>query len=212
MDIQQMRLQYEQHGLHRSDLDPDPFQQFQHWFEQACAAKLLEPNAMALATVGASGMPALRTVLLKYFDQDGFVFYTNYESQKAREIAGNSQVALLFFWAELARQVQIVGKAEKVATAQTLAYFATRPRGSQLGAWASAQSQVISSRSLLQAKWEEMKRKFAGGEVGMPAFWGGYRVIPEKFEFWQGQTNRLHDRFVYLPNRNGEWQINRLAP
>jgi pyridoxamine 5'-phosphate oxidase len=212
MDIQKMRLQYEQVGLHRADLHDDPFQQFERWFEEACAAKLLEPNAMALATVGENGMPALRTVLLKYFDEDGFIFYTNYESQKAKEIAGNSQVALLFFWAELARQVQIVGRAEKVSTAQTLAYFTSRPRGSQLGAWASAQSQIISSRGLLRAKWEEMKQKFAGGVVEMPAFWGGYRIIPQKFEFWQGQTNRLHDRFIYLPDQNNGWQIHRLAP
>ncbi len=199
-------------GLNRVALDSDPFVQFEHWYQTAVAAGLPEPNALTLATVDAAGQPWTRTVLLKLYDANGFVFFTNYHSRKAQQLDANPQVALLFPWVALARQVQIVGSATRISTAESLRYFATRPRGSQLGAWASPQSQVITSRSLLEAKIAEMTRKFAQGEVPLPDFWGGYRVVPRYFEFWQGRHNRLHDRFCYQRDAAGQWQIERLAP
>lgn len=211
MDIAALRREYTQDGLHRQTLDPDPYQQFSLWLTQAIEAKVLEPTAMQVATVSAAGKPTLRTVLLKSFDADGLVFYTNYKSQKAQQIGENPQVALLLFWKELERQVEITGRAEKIPTLESLRYFATRPRGSQLGAWVSAQSSIITSRSLLEIKLEEMKRKFSAGDIPLPDFWGGYRVVPDSFEFWQGRPNRLHDRFEYQRNADG-WEIGRLAP
>ncbi len=207
-----MRRDYSAAPLHRRDLKPDPFDQFGQWFEEACASGIPEPNAMSLATVGADGRPTLRTVLLKKWDRDGFVFFTNLESRKARQIAENPNVALLFPWLALQRQVAITGPAERLPTAEVLAYFITRPLDSQLAAWASPQSRVISARALLEAKWEEMKRKFREGRVPLPSFWGGYRVRPRDFEFWQGRPSRLHDRFLYTPRPDGGWQIERLAP
>jgi pyridoxamine 5'-phosphate oxidase len=198
-------------GLSETDLDADPIQQFQQWYEAAIGTGIPEPNAMSLATVAADGQPSLRTVLLKLYDARGFVFFTNYESRKATEMAGNPRVACLFPWVALARQVNIVGQVEKISTAESLRYFATRPRGSQIGAWASHQSQVITSRSLLEMKVEEMRRHFADGEIPLPGFWGGYRVVPQSIEFWQGRESRLHDRFRY--SRQGEgWALVRLAP
>ena len=211
MDIEALRRDYTRGGLDRDQLADDPVAQFATWFEQARAAELLEPNAMSIATVDASGRPSLRTVLLKYFDADGFVFFTNYESRKAKDIGANPRVALLFAWLALERQVRIEGTAQRIPARDSLAYFLKRPRGSQLGAWVSMQSSIISSRSLLEAKLEEMKRKFYSGEVPLPSFWGGYRVRPELFEFWQGRSNRLHDRFQYSPEGGG-WRIARLAP
>ncbi len=167
---------------------------------------------MSLATATAEAAPSIRTVLLKYFDRDGLVFFTNYESHKSREIEQNPQVALLFFWVDLERQIKIVGRAEKISTAESLKYFTTRPRGSQLGAWCSQQSSVISSRQLLEMKLDELKRKFREHEVPLPSFWGGYRVVPHGFEFWQGRPNRLHDRFEYSRQQDGNWLIERLAP
>lgn len=199
-------------GLTRAELDPDPLKQFQRWYEDAIATGLPEPNGMSLATVDADGQPWLRTVLLKLYDTRGFVFYTNYESRKARHMDQNPRVALLFPWVALARQVKITGRAERVPTAESLKYFATRPRGSQIGAWASPQSQVISSRSLLEGKVEEIRRKFAEGEVPLPSFWGGYRVALDSIEFWQGRDSRLHDRFRYTRGEDGGWVIERLAP
>jgi pyridoxamine 5'-phosphate oxidase len=199
-------------GLSRATLDPDPLRQFQQWFEDAIATELPEPNSMSLATVDPEGQPWLRTVLLKLYDARGFVFYTNYESRKARQMDANPRVALLFPWVALARQVKITGRAERGPTTESLRYFATRPRGSQIGAWASPQSQVISSRSLLEGKVEEIKRKFAEGEVPLPSFWGGYRVVADSIEFWQGRENRLHDRFRYSRQSDGGWTIERLAP
>lgn len=212
MNVSDMRTDYTQGELHRRDLKPDPFDQFEVWFKQACESGLIEPNALSLATVDAEGRPTLRTVLLKKWDRRGFVFFTNLESRKARQIESDPNVSLLFPWLALQRQVAINGVAERIPTSEVVAYFVTRPFGSQLAAWASPQSQVISTRSLLEAKWEEMKRKFREGQVPLPSFWGGYRVRPRDFEFWQGRHSRLHDRFLYTPAGEGAWQIERLAP
>ncbi len=207
-----MREEYMLSGLSEEDLAPGPFQQFELWFEQALAGNMLEPNAMSLASVSPEGQPSVRTVLLKYFDEEGFVFFTNYESRKAREIADNPRVALLFPWLELERQVQISGTASKISHAESLKYFLSRPHGSQLGAWVSQQSSVISSRQMLLSKFDELKRKFQAGQVPLPSFWGGYRIVPDTFEFWQGRQSRLHDRFRYSRQPDGAWLIERLAP
>ena len=211
MDVSGLRRPFDGAALERGDLDDDPVRQFSAWFEEACGGDALDPNAMSLSTVNAAGHPSLRTVLLKYFDERGFAFFTNQSSTKATEMEANPQVALLFFWRESARQVVIRGAAEKLPAAETMRYFLSRPRGSQLGAWVSPQSSVISSRALLEAKFDEMKRKFANREVPLPSFWGGYRVIPTDIEFWQGRENRLHDRFLYQL-QDGQWNIERLAP
>jgi len=200
------------HGLSRDALDPDPIRQFQKWYEEAIATGIPEPNAMSLATLAEDGQPWVRTMLLKLYDEKGFVFFTNYASRKSTQIAKNAGVALLFPWVALARQVQIRGTASRIPTTESLKYFATRPRGSQIGAWASHQSRVISSRSLLDAKVDEMKRKFARGEVPLPDFWGGFRVDPATIEFWQGRESRLHDRFLYSRTGEDYWRIERLAP
>ncbi len=211
MDVADLRRDYTQGGLDRDSLKPDPVEQFRFWFDQACNAGVLEPNAMVVATVSAEGRPSQRTVLLKAYDARGFVFYTNTESAKAHEIAANPNVSLCFPWLALERQVIVRGVAEKVTAAETLAYFVSRPFGNRLGAWVSQQSSVISSRKILEMKLDEMKRKFANGEVPVPSFWGGYRVRPETVEFWQGRPNRLHDRFLYTRTADA-WQIDRLAP
>jgi pyridoxamine 5'-phosphate oxidase len=212
MNIGNIRREYDHDGLRRADLHADPFDQFGSWFKQACNADIVDPNAMSLATASADGHPTLRTVLLKYYDLDGFVFFTNLESTKARQIAENSNVSLLFPWLALDRQIIITGNAEKIPVKEALNYFITRPRGSQLGAWVSRQSNVISSRSVLEIKLDEMRRKFLKGKIPLPSFWGGYRVTPSQFEFWQGRPNRLHDRFRYLPIQDDLWSIERLAP
>jgi len=198
-------------GLHKADLHPDPFQQFEAWFSEACATEMTLPNAMSLATASKAGAPTLRTVLLKTFDRDGLVFFTNYGSEKARQIQENPHVALLFPWLTLERQVKILGIASKVAASESLRYFVTRPRGSQIGAWVSQQSQIISSRKILNDAVQTLSKRFAGKEVPLPGFWGGYRVLPSVFEFWQGRPDRLHDRFAYT-RKGGVWQIDRLAP
>jgi pyridoxamine 5'-phosphate oxidase len=198
-------------GLTRDTLDPDPVRLFERWYTEAIDSGIPEPNAMSLATVDSGGQPWVRTVLLKLYDETGFVFFTNYESLKAKQIATNNRVSLLFPWVALGRQVKISGTAEKIPTTESLKYFASRPRGSQIGAWASPQSQVISSRSLLDAKIDEIRHKFARGEIPLPDFWGGYRVIPFEIEFWQARENRLHDRFVYT-KKDGGWTIERRAP
>jgi pyridoxamine 5'-phosphate oxidase len=209
-DVAALRREYTREGLRRTDLDPDPIAQFRQWFGEAASAELVEPNAMVLGTTDGK-RPSSRTVLLKAYDERGFVFFTNYESRKAQEIAKNPDASLLFPWYPLERQVGILGRAERISAAESLAYFASRPHGSRLGAWVSQQSTVVSSRQFLEMKWDEMKRKFADGDVPLPSFWGGIRVVPTEIEFWQGRENRLHDRFRYT--RLGDaWTIERLSP
>ncbi|WP_062270454.1 pyridoxamine 5'-phosphate oxidase [Endozoicomonas arenosclerae] len=211
MDISHLRENYTQAGLDLDSLDSNPFQQFDLWFQQAVEAQLPEPNAMSLATVSGEGQPSLRTVLLKYVSQEGFVFFTNYSSRKAHDISENPNAAIMFPWIALERQVIVRGKAEKISKADSLKYFTSRPHGSQLGAWVSQQSSVITGRKVLEMKLDEMKRKFKEGKVPLPDFWGGYRIVPESIEFWQGRPNRLHDRFQYT-RTDSDWQIERLSP
>ncbi|TDT44169.1 pyridoxamine 5'-phosphate oxidase [Halospina denitrificans] len=206
-----MRRDFESVGLDRQALDDDPFRQFENWFNQAVEAGIDDPNALTLATADASGAPGARTVLLKYFDTEGFVFYTNYGSRKARALAENPRAAMLFPWVPLNRQITIEGRVEKVSRKESLRYFMSRPEGSQLGAWVSQQSAVIESRQALETKLERMKARFREGGIPLPESWGGYRVIPERIEFWQGRPSRLHDRFEYRLE-DGHWQINRLQP
>ena len=210
MDLTHHRHEFLQNGLCREELASDPFEQFNHWFKQAEQANVIEPSAMSLATSDGVDV-TLRTVLLKYFDQQGFVFFTNYGSKKAKQIEANPNVAILFPWLAIERQVKISGRVERVSTIESLKYFASRPKESQLGAWASEQSSHISSRQVLLSQFEAMKNKFKQGEIPLPDFWGGYRVIPQTIEFWQGRENRLHDRFVY-EREQGQWNIDRLAP
>jgi pyridoxamine 5'-phosphate oxidase len=211
MDLTDFRKEYSDRGLKREDLDPNPVAQFSTWFSQATELGVHEPNAMTLATVDDAGMPWQRTVLLKYFGPEGFVFFTNYSSRKAGQIAVNPKVSLLFPWLTLERQVIIQGRAEKISSAESLKYFASRPRDSQIGAWVSNQSEVITSRKFLMQKLAEIREKFKQGEIPLPSFWGGYRVVPAAFEFWQGGPARLHDRFMYWCD-NDAWSIKRLSP
>ena len=212
MDIGHLRVKYTTKGLDVKDLDKNPLKQFEIWFNDAINEQLLEPNAFSLATVGNDMMPSIRTVLLKIFDEKGFVFFTNYKSTKAKQIEENPKAAALFAWLELERQVKIEGSIEKIPTGDSLKYFLSRPKGSQLGAWVSHQSEIISSRSLLEQKFDEIKRKFVKGEIPFPSFWGGYAIKPTKIEFWQGGQDRLHDRFVYELQDDNSWTISRLAP
>lgn len=211
MDLAEFRKEYSARGLHHDELNPDPIAQFSAWFIQATELAVHEPNAMTLATMDESGQPYQRSVLLKYFDNDGFVFFTNYGSRKAKQIATNPQVCLLFPWLTLERQIIIQGRAEKISTAESLRYFASRPRESQIGAWVSNQSEVITSRKFLLQKLAEIRDKFQHGEIPLPSSWGGYRVVPEAIEFWQGGPARLHDRFLYRRQDQG-WIIERLSP
>ena len=211
MDLTFMRQGYQNEGLSKEELSPDPFLQFEAWFKEANEAEPI-PNAMSLATVNHSGVPMMRTVLLKLFDDNGFVFFTNYKSRKAEQISENPNVAVLFNWVALERQVSINGVAEKVETSGSLKYFMGRPRGSQLGAWVSDQHSVLSSRKILEMKLDEIKRKFGENEIPLPEFWGGFRIKPKRFEFWQGRPNRLHDRFLYSKIDDESWKIERLAP
>jgi pyridoxamine 5'-phosphate oxidase len=215
LNLHDLRQRYLKDGLDEENTHASPFKQFEFWFKQAQEADLLEPNAMVIATVNAQLQPSTRTVLLKLFDQNGFVFFTNYGSQKAKDIAYNPKVALHFNWLPLERQVKILGRAEKISLAESMKYFASRPKGSQIGAWVSQQSEVVSSKQVLLAQFAKLKEKFQQGEVPFPDFWGGYRVVPSQIEFWQGGDNRLHDRICY--QRVGEepgdtWQKSRLAP
>jgi len=211
MDIGDYRREYTKGGLHKKDLSDSPFDLFEQWLTQAMEADIPDASAMSLATVSADGKPTQRTVLLKMFDENGFVFFTNYSSLKSKQIAENANVSLLFPWTELERQIEVNGAATKISTAESLKYFLSRPRGSQLGAWASAQSSPISSRKILEGQLQKMKSKFTKGEIPLPDFWGGYRVVPETIEFWQGGSNRLHDRFEYTCE-HGDWTNKRLQP
>ncbi len=211
MDLADFRKEYSSRCLQRESMLADPIAQFEAWFSQATEMKLHEPNAMTLATVDERGMPAQRTVLLKYFDHEGFVFFTNYESRKAKHLSNNPHASLCFPWVLLERQVIIQGVAEKISTAESLRYFTSRPRESQIGAWVSNQSEVITSRKFLMQKLSEIREKFEHGEIPLPSFWGGYRVRPTSLEFWQGGPARLHDRFIYQLE-NATWKIDRLSP
>ena len=208
-DLSSLREEFLQSGINKEDLKSSPVEQFSLWFSQAMESDIVEPTAMSLATSDDS--IGIRTVLLKYFDEKGFVFYTNYESKKSIQMQKNPQAAILFPWLALERQVKIIGKVEKISKLESLKYFSSRPKGSQIGAWASEQSSRISSRSILIEQFESMKKKFSNGEIPLPEFWGGYRVIPQSIEFWQGRANRLHDRFIY-EREEGEWTISRLSP
>ncbi len=211
MDISNFRREYLRGGLSRSSLAEDPVQQFTAWFEQARKTDIADPTAMILATVDPTGRPSQRAVLLKYYDSSGYVFFTNYESRKAQEIAANAKVSLLFVWLELERQIMITGDAHKISTTESAKYFMSRPKESQMAAWVSSQSHKLSSRQILMQKFSEMKRKIGEGKVPLPSFWGGYKVVPDEYEFWQGRKNRLHDRFHYIRHNEG-WKIERLAP
>lgn len=211
-NLSNMRQEYTTKGLHKNDLDNNPIKQFELWFNQAIEANILEPNAFNLATVGNNMIPSIRTVLLKTYDEKGFVFFSNYKSKKSKQIEQNNNCAIHFAWLGLERQVKIEGTIEKISKTDSLKYFLSRPKGSQIGAWVSHQSEIISSRSLLEAKFDEIKNKFIKGEVPFPDFWGGYIVKPTLVEFWQGGKDRLHDRFEYTLLENNSWDIHRLAP
>ncbi|MDR3088647.1 MAG: pyridoxamine 5'-phosphate oxidase [Desulfobulbaceae bacterium] len=211
MDVGALRREYLRDGLRRDELADNPMEQFARWFAVARQTPMPDPTAMLVATVDASGQPSLRTVLLKYFDDDGFVFFTNYGSDKAREIAANPRVCLSFPWLELERQAHVKGVAAKISAVESARYFLSRPKDSQLAAWVSSQSHPISSRRFLLQKFQELKEKIGQGEIPAPTFWGGFRVRPLTMEFWQGRENRLHDRFLYRRDQGG-WTIERLAP
>ena len=208
-DLSNLRKEYLQSGIIKEDLSQNPIEQFSLWFSQAMEADIIEPSAMSLATSDDS--IGIRTVLLKYYDERGFVFFTNYESKKSKQIQNNPQAAILFPWLALERQVKIIGSVEKITKLESFKYFSSRPKDSQLGAWSSRQSSKISSRSVLAEQFASMKKKFSSGEIPLPDFWGGYRVIPKSIEFWQGRENRLHDRFIYELS-SGQWTISRLSP
>jgi pyridoxamine 5'-phosphate oxidase len=212
MEIADFRTDYRRGRLRREDLDLDPIAQFRRWLDDALHSDVIEPTAMSLATAWSDGRPLVRTVLLKAVDPRGFVFFTNLESRKARQISENPNVSLLFPWLALERQVIVTGCAGKLSIFEAVSYFVTRPRGSQLAAWASRQSAAIASRKVLEMEWERLKRKFGDGEIPLPSFWGGYRVVPETLEFWQGGRDRLHDRFEYQRLPGDSWRIERLAP
>lgn len=207
-----LRREYTFADLNGSDLDPNPFKQFEKWFQQAVDAKIDLPDAMTLATVTKDGKPSARIVLLKDFDEHGFVFYTNYESRKGIELAENPKAALVFYWAKLDRQVCITGQVSKVSRQESESYFRSRPLGSRLAAWASRQSQVIDSREVLENRLKQLMAQYKDKEVPMPPYWGGFRLSPNTIEFWQGRPNRLHDRFHYTRQPDNSWLIERLSP
>jgi pyridoxamine 5'-phosphate oxidase len=211
VDASSLRQEYTRAGLDKADVDPDPIVQFHEWFETVIDADLHEPNAMILATASTDGKPSARTILLKGYDERGFVFYTNYEGRKANEIEANPICALLFYWGELERQVRIEGRVSRLSGEESDAYFAGRPRGSRLGAWASEQSRPVEDRSVLEERVRALEAEYEGREIPRPPFWGGYRVEPDTIEFWQGRENRLHDRLVYR-REDGAWRIERLQP
>jgi len=208
----QLRDKLMAEGLQRENLFSDPIKQFERWYGETCVTDLPESSAMILATVDNEGQPLQRTVLLKSFDEKGFIFFTNYSSRKAQHIAENNKVSLLFPWHSMGRQVKITGIADKISTTDSLKYFLSRPRGSQIGAWASHQSKVVKNRALLEGMFDEMKQKFVKGEIPLPSFWGGYCIKPTTIEFWQARDSRLHDRFIFVKNDANEWFNERLAP
>ncbi|KJH71852.1 pyridoxamine 5'-phosphate oxidase [Aliterella atlantica] len=212
ISVAALRKDYTKQGLRETDLYPDPVQQFKKWFEQALAAQLPEPNAMTIATATKDGKPTARMVLLKDFDDRGFVFYTNYESHKGQQLTENPQAALVFWWAELERQVRIEGQVTQVSAQESDEYFHSRPFNSQLGAWVSNQSQEIASYEVLEQRLAQLQAKYAEQVIPRPAHWGGYRVIPREIEFWQGRPSRLHDRLLYLQQSNRSWLVKRLSP
>ncbi len=212
MNTDDLRHRSMKQGLSHQELNSSPLKQFESWYQDTVKTNTYEPGAMSLATVDTEGQPWQRIVLLKLFDEKGFVFFTNYESRKAKQMAMNSNVSLLFPWHALGRQVIVTGEVEKISTAESLKYFSTRPRGSQIGAWSSGQSQLINSRSILETMVDSMKQKFEDKEIPLPPFWGGYRVKPKTFEFWQARDSRLHDRFIYRNDETGKWSSNRMAP
>ncbi len=212
MNFDTVRKEYSTRGLNESDLAPSPFTQFRRWYEEAVAANVIEPNAMTLATATRDGVPSARTILLKGFDERGFVFYTNYESQKGKELAENPNAALVFYWASFERQIRITGVINKISSEESESYFRSRPKGAQLGAWVSLQSQVIPNREVLEERLTELMNELADTEnIPVPPYWGGYCLAPREIEFWQGRINRLHDRFRYT-RLNGDWKIERLSP
>lgn len=211
--IADLRQNYTLAGLSEADLDSNPIQQFNLWFEQALAADLIEPNAMTLATATADGKPSARIVLLKGVSEQGFVFYTNYGSQKGRQLIANPYAALVFHWDKLERQIRIEGKVEKLSSVESLEYFHSRPKASQLGAWTSNQSQVIANREVLEQKLASLQAQYSDEDtIPLPEHWGGFRVVPNRLEFWQGRPSRLHDRLLYDLEADGSWSISRLAP
>jgi len=211
-DIAAIRKDYKLQSLDEKDVQPDPIKQFEKWWQDVSESNIDEVNAMTLATATKTGRPSARIVLLKGFSNEGFVFFTNYESHKGKELLENPQASLVFFWKELERQVRIEGVVEKVSEVESDLYFMSRPEGSKIGAWASPQSTVIASREVIEARVAETGNKFAGTEIQRPAHWGGYIVKPSVIEFWQGRSNRLHDRILYTRSESGNWKIERLAP
>ncbi|MBZ2188954.1 pyridoxamine 5'-phosphate oxidase [Alcanivorax sp. JB21] len=211
MKISDMRRDYESSGLRRSDLHADPLVQFETWFDEAHSAGVADANALALASVGPDGQPGLRTVLLKDVSNGGFVFFTNYDSNKGRALQAHPQATMLFHWRELNRQVIVEGRVQQVSEAESAAYFSSRPRGSQLSAWASRQSAEIDSRDTLEQQLADVSARFGDGPIPLPPFWGGFRLMPERIEFWQGRPNRLHDRLAYQRSDN-HWVVHRLQP
>ncbi|HEY9600270.1 MAG TPA: pyridoxamine 5'-phosphate oxidase [Allocoleopsis sp.] len=210
--VANLRKDYTFQGLSEADAHPDPFGQFKIWFDQALAAGLPEPNAMTISTVTSDGKPSARMVLLKDYDEQGFVFYTNYESHKGQQLLQNPWGAITFWWAELERQVRIEGRVEQVSAAESDEYFHSRPRNSQLGAWVSAQSQVIQNRKVLEERLQQLEKEYKNRAIPRPPHWGGFRVIPTAIEFWQGRPSRLHDRLLYQCCEDGSWKIQRLSP
>ena len=196
----------------KKNVDPNPFKQFEQWFQAAVAAEPVLPEAVSLATATREGRLSSRMVLLKDFDERGFVFYTNYESRKGAELAENPNAALVFYWRQLERQICITGTVSKVSREESEAYFRTRPRGSQIGALTSSQSQVVASREVLENRFQQLMAEYEGGEIPLPSYWGGYRLSPATIEFWQGRSDRLHDRFLYKRQSSGQWQLERLSP
>ena len=212
IDVKVLRNDYSEKGIVKSEMNPDPIGQFSKWFEQALDSGIAEPNGMCLTTLGADGQPWVRTVLMKSVDSRGLMFFTNYSSRKAQQIEANSKVAVIFPWLSLHRQVIVQGVVEKASYEESAEYFLSRPRGSQIGAWASRQSETIDNRRVLEQRVGELEARFESNEIPVPEFWGGYLIVPTRFEFWQGRTSRLHDRLVYEKSASGHWEIVRLSP